>query len=68
VDGVGVGFKELWVAICLMLVLEGILPFAHPTRWRRLVVVLANIDDRKLRMMGLSSMLLGVGLLYFVSK
>lgn len=56
-------WEELGRAFCLLLVLEGILPFLYPTRWRRLVASLATISDRQLRIMGLVSMLVGVGLL-----
>lgn len=56
-------WEELGRAFCLLLVLEGILPFLYPTRWRQLVASLATINDRQLRIMGLVSMLVGVGLL-----
>lgn len=56
-------WEELGRAFCLLLVLEGILPFLYPTRWRRLVASLATISDRQLRIIGLVSMLVGVGLL-----
>lgn len=56
-------WEELGRAFCLLLVLDGILPFLYPTRWRRLVASLATISDRQLRIMGLVSMLVGVGLL-----
>lgn len=56
-------WEELGRACCLLLVLEGILPFLYPTRWRQLATSLAKITDRQLRVMGLISMCLGVGLL-----
>ena len=59
-------WEEFGKALCLMLVLEGIIPFLYPARWRNLVVRLAIVSDRQLRMMGLVSMLVGVGLLYIV--
>lgn len=59
-------WEELGRAFCLLLVLEGILPFLYPTRWRRLVASLAIITDRQLRIMGLVSMLVGVGLLHLL--
>ncbi len=37
------------------------------SRWRRLVVQLAVVDDRTLRTVGLISMLSGVGLLFLVT-
>lgn len=59
-------WEELGRAFCLMLVLEGIIPFLYPTRWRNLVASLAQVSDRQLRVMGLVSMLIGVGLLYLL--
>ena len=55
--------KQILIAISLMLVLEGILPFLYPQRWRNLVSRLSEIDDRQLRMAGLISMVLGLVLL-----
>lgn len=60
-------WEELGKAFCLMLVLEGIIPFLYPTRWRRLVASMALVNDRQLRTMGLVSMALGVGLLYLLT-
>lgn len=59
-------WEEFARAFCLLLVLEGVLPFLYPTRWRRLVANLAIITDRQLRIMGLFSMLIGVGLLFLL--
>lgn len=59
-------WETLLAAVALMLVLEGIIPFLYPGKWRNLVAALAQINDRQLRMMGLVSMLLGVGLLYLI--
>jgi uncharacterized protein YjeT (DUF2065 family) len=50
-----------------MLVLEGIMPFLAPSRWRNMATLLAQIDDRSMRRMGLVSMLLGAGALYFIN-
>ena len=59
-------WEELGKAFCLMLVIEGIVPFLYPGRWRGLVATLASVSDRQLRTMGLISMLLGAGLLYII--
>ena len=50
-------------ALALMLVLEGLLPFCSPRRWRRLVEEATRLTDGQLRFLGLSSMLGGVLLL-----
>lgn len=58
---------ELAIGFCLMLVLEGIIPFLYPQRWRNLVQQLALVDDRTLRFMGLASMLIGTSILYAIN-
>ena len=60
-------WEELGKAFCLMLVLEGIIPFLYPKRWRKLVATLAVVNDQQLRVMGLVSMLLGAGMLYLIN-
>lgn len=59
-------WDELLRAFCLVLILEGIMPFLYPRRWRRMVTVLATASNRQLRVSGLVSMLIGVSLLYLV--
>lgn len=58
---------ELAVAFCLMLVLEGILPFAAPGLWRQMLLNVVGADERTLRLAGLASMAAGVGLLYLIN-
>lgn len=58
---------DLLVALSLVLVIEGMLPFLSPKGWREGVQMIAQFDNRTLRMVGLVSMLLGTALLYFVN-
>ena len=60
-------WHDLTVAFCLMLVIEGIIPFLAPSRWRSMVEYLAEIDDRGMRIMGLVSMLIGTAVLYLIN-
>ena len=60
-------WEELGRAFCLMLVLEGIVPFLYPQRWRNLVASLAAVTNQQLRIMGLCSMVVGAGLLYLIN-
>lgn len=60
-------WHDLGVALCLVLVIEGIIPFLYPRRWKELVVMLANVDDRTMRLTGLASMMLGTVLLYLIN-
>ncbi len=59
-------WQDLWAALALVLVIEGILPFLNPRRYRELIRVLDRMDDATVRRVGLISMLLGLGLLYLV--
>ena len=58
--------NNLLVAVSLMLVLEGILPFLYPQLWRRLVAQLAQVSDANMRMLGLLGIMLGLALLWLV--
>ncbi|MDG2071334.1 MAG: DUF2065 domain-containing protein [Pseudomonadales bacterium] len=60
-------WHELSVALCLVLVIEGIMPFLFPRRWQEMVVKAAEIDEKMMRAMGLVSMLIGTGLLYLIN-
>jgi len=59
-------WNDLFAAVALVLVVEGLLPFLRPERWRRVINTIAKQSDQSLRVMGLVSMLLGVILLYAV--
>lgn len=50
-----------------MLVIEGMLPFVAPGRWRRMLAAIEQIDDRTVRLVGLTSMLAGTALLYVIN-
>ena len=56
----------LLVAIALVFIIEGMLPFISPDRWRKLLTMADQMDDRVIRNIGLGSMLLGVLILYWV--
>lgn len=58
---------SLWVAAALMLVIEGIMPFINPMIFRRALLQMASMKDQHLRMIGLFSMIFGVGLLYWIN-
>ena len=59
-------WDTLLIAFALMLVLEGILPFLVPSIWRDTFKKLIETGDNQVRFIGLTSMLLGLGLLYLV--
>ena len=57
----------LLVALALMLVIEGLLPFLLPGFWRETFRRLTEMSDGQVRFIGLSSMLAGL-LLLFLSR
>ena len=56
-------WQELSVALSMVLILEGVLPFLSPERWRLLAYRMADMDSRSVRIAGLVSMLAGLILL-----
>ena len=56
--------ETLLVAVALMLVLEGLLPFANPAAWRRVFEQATRLNDGQIRFIGLTSM--GLGMLALV--
>jgi hypothetical protein len=52
-------------ALALMLVLEGLLPFLSPGRWRELFERAMQLSDGQIRFMGLTSIVIGLVLLAF---
>jgi hypothetical protein len=57
-------WDDLWVAMALMLVLEGIFPFLSPGRFKEVLQSILQTDERHIRVAGLLSMVAGVVLLY----
>ncbi|SFQ08397.1 hypothetical protein SAMN05216419_105810 [Nitrosomonas cryotolerans] len=55
------------IAIALMLILEGMMPFLSPRTWRETFKRLTEIEDGQIRFIGLSSMLIGLALLLILS-
>lgn len=60
-------WHELVVAIALLLVIEGIVPFLNPQGLRRAMLVLSQMTDNTLRFIGLTCMVAGCLILYLVN-
>lgn len=60
-------WENFLIAIALMLILEGILPFLSPQTWREAFRKMIEINDHQIRFIGLTSMLVGLMLLLIVS-
>ena len=61
-------WHELWIALALLLIVEGIFPFLSPDGLRKALVAMLQLSDSQLRFAGLTSMLLGVVLLYIINR
>ena len=61
-------WEQIGAALCLVLVIEGLLPFLFPARWRTLAESLRTVDDKTIRLVGFASMMLGASLLYVVKS
>ncbi len=53
-----------WLALGLILVLEGLMPMAAPDRWRRLFEQLLQLQDGQIRFFGLVMVLLGLAVVW----
>lgn len=59
-------WQEILTAVALLLVIEGMLPFIGPGSYKQLVAQIARLADNQLRAFGLTSMIAGLVLLFFV--
>lgn len=59
-------WTEILTAVALVLVLEGILPFVGPGRYRQMVAQIVRLGDNQLRIFGLTAMIAGILLLFIV--
>ena len=57
----------LWMALALVLVFEGLLPFASPSIWRNMFARLLTMSDGQIRFFGLCSVVVGLVALALVS-
>jgi uncharacterized protein YjeT (DUF2065 family) len=58
---------DYWlIAIGLMLVLEGIMPFLFPAEWRETLRKVSQFQDGQVRFLGLTLMLSGLLLIYWI--
>ena len=58
---------DYWLlGLAMMLVIEGMLPFVLPGLWRETFRKLVTLTDGQLRFVGITAMLSGIILLYWV--
>ena len=54
---------DVVVALCLVIVIEGLMLFAAPEAWQRMAAQLSQIDPKQLRNFGAGAMVVGLVLL-----
>jgi uncharacterized protein YjeT (DUF2065 family) len=60
------GTTTFLMALALMLILEGVLPFIAPNLWRDTFRKITQMSDGQIRFVGLSSMIVGLLILLWV--
>ncbi|MCI0504649.1 MAG: DUF2065 domain-containing protein [Gammaproteobacteria bacterium] len=61
-------WRDLVLALALLLVLEGLLPFINPAGFRQAMQMIGKMNDKQLRTGGFVSMLAGVLLMYLINN
>ena len=59
-------WNDLWVALALVLVIEGLLPTLSPRLYRKTMFSIMQMNTRSIRIAGLVSMIVGALLLYLL--
>ena len=59
-------WADLWAALALVLVLEGLIPFISPNGFRNMVRQMAAMPEKTIRSVGLLLMIGGLALLLLV--
>ena len=61
-----IDFSDLLAALALVFILEGLIPFLNPEGIRKIFLAAAQMDNQTLRFLGISSMLVGLIMLYII--
>jgi len=61
-------WNEIWTALALVLIIEGILPFISPSGFKRYLLSMQNLPDESIRRFGLLMMVIGLLSLIFVRQ
>jgi uncharacterized protein YjeT (DUF2065 family) len=63
---VGLDWTDLFAAVAIVCILEGVMPFINPSAMKRLLSRIASLEDRDMRIAGLISMAIGLTILFLV--
>ena len=56
-----------WLAMALVLVIEGFMPFMSPGTWRKTFLQILQLSDGQLRFFGLISLLFGLTMIWWLA-
>jgi uncharacterized protein YjeT (DUF2065 family) len=59
--------QTFWLALALVLVIEGLFPFVSPTGWRKMFAQLLQLNDGQIRFFGLCSIVAGLGMIWLLA-
>jgi len=59
---------DFGLALALVLVIEGFLPTVNPQGFKRTMRMLTELDDKHVRRWGLTLMIIGAGLVYWMKN
>lgn len=59
-------WKTILIAIALLLILEGLIPFISPSAMRKYMQKVQQMNDQNLRFAGLTAMVTGVLMLFLI--
>ena len=59
-------WADLWAALALFMVLEGLIPFVSPRGYKNMVQQMAALPENLLRNLGLGLIVVGLALLFLV--
>ncbi len=57
----------MWLALALVLVIEGLFPFASPSGWRKMFAQLLQLTDGQIRFFAMFSILIGLLLIWLLA-
>jgi len=63
---VGLDWTDLFAALAIVCIIEGVMPFINPQGVKRLLGRLASMEERELRLGGFFSMAVGLVILFLV--
>jgi uncharacterized protein YjeT (DUF2065 family) len=56
-----------WLALALVLAIEGLFPFLSPAQWKRMFLQIVQMQDGQIRFFGLCSVLGGLALIWLLT-